>query len=323
MTTLVPKFSLTGPLHFPHHRSGWGYAMRALAPLLRADGVLLDSFLEDTFCWSLEPNEKSGVLPYRRPWAGFLHNPPGIPDWQETDSSPQHILSLPSFQASLPACRGLYTFSATMRHWLAARVEVPVEALLHPTECPAQGFEWARFLAQERPRIVQVGAWLRRIHSIASLPATRLRKSCLMARRDAAHLAEMIRLELAHEPAACRADWSAVEVLAYLDAAAFDDLLCESVVFLDLYDTVVNNTVVECIVRGTPLLCNRLPALEELLGADYPLFFDSLEEAGRKADDFDRIRAAGEHMRAIPKETFTGEAFARQIAAGAIYRSLD
>ncbi|QOY91820.1 hypothetical protein [Paludibaculum fermentans] len=297
--------------------------MEALTPLLTTDGILLDSFVEDTFCWSLARHETSEFVPYRQPWTGFVHNPPGIPEWHETTSAPQHILSLPAWQDSLPQCRGLFTFSAAMRDWLAARVAVPVEALIHPTECPAQVFDWERFLALQRPRIVQVGAWLRRIHSIARLDVSRLRKSCLIPRQDgAAYLEALASKERAHEPAAGGADWGTVEVLPYHDAAAFDELLSESVVFLDLYDTVVNNTVVECIVRGTPLVCNRLPALVELLGEEYPLYFSTLEEAGRKADDFDLIRAAAEYLRAIPKDVFTGEAFLRSVARSGIYRSL-
>ncbi|WP_321476151.1 hypothetical protein [uncultured Paludibaculum sp.] len=323
MENLVPKFALTGPIDFPHHRSGWGYAMKALEPLLTTDGVLLDSFVEDTFCWNLARGEHSGILPYRRPWTGFVHNPPGIPEWHETSSAPQHILSLPAWRASLPHCRGLFTFSAAMRDWLMERLTVPVAALIHPTECPARVFDLERFLSLDRPRIVQVGAWLRRIHSIALLNATRLRKSCLIPRREgAAHLESLVRKEQAHEPSVGRADWASVDVLPYLDAEAFDDLLSHSVVFLDLYDTVVNNTVVECIVRGTPLLCNRLPALIELLGEEYPLFFSTLEEASSKADDFNLIRAAAEHLRAIPKAPFTGEYFARSLADSAIYRGL-
>ncbi|MGC4056302.1 MAG: hypothetical protein QM757_46470 [Paludibaculum sp.] len=323
MDNLVPRFSLAGPRHFPHHRSGWGYAMDSLGPLLTTDGVLLDSFVEDTFCWNLARCQDTKVVPYRRPWTGFLHNPPGIPEWHETTSSPQHILSLPAWRESLPNCRGLFTFSAAMRDWLMARLAVPIEALVHPTECPARVFDVDRFLALKQPRIVQVGAWLRRIHSIALLKVTRLRKSCLIPRQDGAeYLRSLIEKEREHEIAFRRADWSSVEILPYHDAAAFDHLLSESVVFLDLYDTVVNNTVIECIVRGTPLVCNRLPALVELLGDEYPLFFTHLDEAARKAEDFDRIRAAAQHLQAIPKGQFTGAAFARAVAESAIYRGL-
>ena len=262
-------------------------------------------------------------MPYRRQWVGFIHNPPGIPDWHEYLSAPQHILTLPAWRESLPQCHGIFTFSAAMRDWLASRLQIPVAALIHPTESTARLFRLDRFLSLEQPRIVQIGAWLRRINSIARLNVARLRKTCLIPRPDGAtYLETLVRREQTHDPAACSADWSSVDLIQHLDPEAFDELLSCSVVFLDLYDTVVNNTVIECIVRCTPLVCNRLPALVELLGEDYPLFFSTLEEAARKAEDLDLIRAAAKHLQAIPKVPFTGEYFARSLAESAIYRGL-
>jgi hypothetical protein len=297
--------------------------MESLKPLVAADGVILDTFVEDTFCWSLEQSQSLGTVPYRRDWVGFIHNPPGIPDWHEPLSAPQHIISLPAWRESMAACRGLFTFSLTMRDWLAARVDTPVEALIHPTESPARVFRLDRFLSLKRPRIVQIGAWLRRVNSIARLEVSRLQKTCLIPRPDgAAYLDSLVRREQANDPSACGADWSSVDLIQHLDPEAFDDLLTRSVVFLDLYDTVVNNTVIECIVRGTPLVCNRLPALVELLGADYPLFFSTLEEAAAKVEDFSLVRAAAEHLESLSKVPFTGAYFARSLADSAIYRNL-
>jgi glycosyltransferase involved in cell wall biosynthesis len=135
-------------------------------------------------------------------------------------------------------------------------------------------------------------------------------------------LQTLIERERRNDPLARSADWSDVETIHYLDAEGFDDLLSRCVVFLDLYDSVVNNSVVECIVRGTPVVLNRLPALVELLGDGYPLFFSSLEEAARKAEDFELIARAASHLESMPKERFSGEYFAQSIAQGRIYSSL-
>ena len=40
---------------------------------------------------------------------------------------------------------------------------------------------------------------------------------------------------------------------------------------------------------NTPIVINRLPAVVEYLGADYPFYFNSLEEARDKALNFDLI----------------------------------
>ena len=317
------RASVVGPTHFPHHRSGWGYAMDALNPVLRARGVVFDTFIESTFCWQLEQNRSSGFLPYTGNWVGFVHNPPGIPVWHEYHSAPQVIFQQPLWRESLRTCRGLFTFSETMANWMRERVPVPVAALIHPTEFTDQMFDIQHFLAQDTPRIVQVGAWLRRVNSIALLPVRRLRRTCLIPSENGElQLWNLIARERENEPAALNADWSTVDILQRLKPADFDALLSRNIVFLDLYDSTVNNTVIECIVRATPIVCNRLPALVEMLGPNYPLFFTSLDEAAAKAEDMKLIEETAAYLRALPKEVFTGEYFAGSVTSSELYRSL-
>jgi len=317
-----PKLTLAKHLTFPFHRSGWGYAMAALEPLMTRDGVTLDSFIEATFCWDLQKNEESGILPYRRDWIAFIHNPPGIPTWHEYESAPQSVFKLPAWRASQPYLRGIFAFSETMCAWLRQRLNVPVASAIHPTEPANQFFSMESFLANPDRKIIQVGAWLRRLHSI-SLLKVKMRKALLSPRpMPDPHLQRLLRREAEHDPAAKDADWSTVEFLPYQSPGDYDRLLTNNLVFLDLYDTVVNNTVLECVVRRTPLVCNRLPSLEELLGSDYPLFFDDLEEAAAKAEDFGLIEKAHQHFAAIPQDAFSQQRFRNSVARSDIYRGL-
>lgn len=317
-----PKLSLAQHLTFSYHRSGWAYALDALKPLLKPDGVILDSFIEATFCWDLEKNEQSGRLPYRKDWVAFVHNPPGIPTWHEFESAPQSIFKLPAWQESQPRCRGLYAFSEVMCSWLRERINVPVAFAMHPTEPPSVCFSMQAFLANPARRIVQIGSWLRRLHSIALLKA-RGRKALLSPRPvPDPRLEFLLTREAEHEGSARNADWSSVEILAYQSAAGYDQLLSNNIVFLDLYDTVVNNTIIECVVRRTPVLCNRLPSLEELLGAGYPLFFSNLEEAAAKADDLALIEQAHRYLAAIPQDKFSQDNFRDSVANSDIYQGL-
>ncbi|MBZ5532627.1 MAG: hypothetical protein LAO20_14435 [Acidobacteriia bacterium] len=310
-------------LTFPHHRSGWAYALDALKPLLKPDGVILDPFIEATFCWDLQENEQSGKLPYRSDWIAFIHNPPGIPTWHEFESAPQSIFNLPAWRQSLPYCRGIYVFSETMCSWLRERTDVPVAAAVHPTEPPERFFRMEDFLANPVRRIVQIGSWLRRLHSISLLKVTTLRKTLLAPRpMPDPHLESLLRREAENEPAARKADWSSVEFLAYQAPGDYDRLLAQNVVFLDLYDTVVNNTLIECVVRRTPVICNRLPSLVELLGPDYPLFFSDLDEAAAKADDLALIEKAHQYLSRIPDDAFSQRAFRDSIARADFYRSI-
>jgi hypothetical protein len=46
-------------------------------------------------------------------------------------------------------------------------------------------------------------------------------------------------------------------------------------VYINLVDASAVNTIIECIVRATPIIVNNHPAVVELLGKNYPLYFKS------------------------------------------------
>ena len=77
---------------------------------------------------------------------------------------------------------------------------------------------------------------------------------------------------------------SSVEVIDHLCDTDYDKLLSENIVFLNLIDASAVNTVIECIIRNTPLIINRRPAIVEILGADYPLYYGDCD--GNTDDDY-------------------------------------
>ncbi|OYV95687.1 MAG: hypothetical protein B7Z73_02130 [Planctomycetia bacterium 21-64-5] len=302
-----------------NHRSGWAFALEALAPLHDPRGILFDSFLERTFSWYEKRERRQGVIPYREPWIGVMHNPPGVPRWHDYQNSPQAILARDTFRRSLPHCRGLFTLSEYLRRWLSPRVNVPVSVLIHPTETPALKFSPDTFRGGSRPAVIQVGWWLRRLHSIFRLRAKGYRK--LMLAIGDRHFEHMLKRERARS-AVGGDELSSVEVLPFLSNDEYDRWLSRSVVFCDLIDSSANNVVIECIVRNTPLLINRLPAVEEYLGRDYPLYFSTLEEASAKLARRATVLAAHEHLRALPKERYSQKAFREGLLRSEVYRRL-
>jgi hypothetical protein len=318
---MQPKLRLLDHNVRPEHRSGWKYAIESLAPLTCTDGVLTDTFLEASFVWHVGPMLARGELPYRRPWLGFLHNPVGIPEWHEYRSAPQVIFLQPTWRESLAACRGILTLSEDFASWVREQLNVPVLALIHPTEEPLKKFSWEAFEANPKKRVIQVGWWLRRMASIYRIPLQRLTPAVLeplgaekISQFDAVLEREVACLNLSPP--------GAVERIAYRPALGFDELLAENIVFADIMDATANNTVVECIVRHTPILVNPLPAVVEYLGAEYPLYFHSLPEAARKAEDNGCVNAAYQYLKEMPKAQFTGEHFCRSLAESKLYRAL-
>jgi len=356
-THVEPKLCLDNQVILGNHRHGWGAALQALRPLHDPAGVLFDGSLEYNFLArhngaavrptafleelkrqgtfeKLATAEEMGIIPYRSPWVGFIHHTPNMPADIEhyAKYTLQELVGKPVWQESMASCIGLFTLSEYNAGWLREQTGKPVSTVFHPIETPPALFDMDRFRNTENKNVVQIGWWLRRLDSIFRLPLPKgnalnytkvwLRPSTgpqvtrglrLRDRQLAAAASDLV-----VDDEAFRAN--TVE-MKFLSNDEYDDLLASSVAFIDLYDSSVNNTVVECMVGATPLLINRHPAVIEYLGADYPLFFDTLDEAADKALDLDLIAAAHEHMLASPvRPQLTGQHFMESVAASDVYQ---
>src|SRR5262249_2594090 len=117
---------LRGQKTFSFQRSGWNYALAALTPLHHDAGIHFDGFIERHFAWqhkvsvrrarvllkmklegtfdTLATSEERGIVPYRRPWIGVVHNPQNMPPWFHFDESPQAIFAKDIWKHSLDTC---------------------------------------------------------------------------------------------------------------------------------------------------------------------------------------------------------------------------
>ncbi len=339
-----------------HHRSGWRYAVEGLYGLHHLEGVRFIDFLEDPFAWQHpRPGIRSGpellcalrsqdyelrltaeernVIPLREPWVGFMHNPPGMPPWFHYQESPQTILAKPVWQASISHCMGLFALSEYAADWLRKATGKPVSTVLHPTETPQLLFDFERFRANPDKLIIQVGWWLRRLRAIDHLPIardnpmkfTKLRLIPRFFNNASSYLEELRELEQTHERVAKPRTSSLADttVRQHVSNAEYDRLLAENICFVHLYDASANNTVIECIVRATPILVNPLPAVVEYLGADYPLYFTDLEDAAAKAVDMKRLKAAHDYLLQLEiRNKLDQETFQRSVKESEVYLSL-
>ena len=149
---------------YGRHRSGWFYVLKILKSLHNPNGILLDSFIERTFCWHPE-----GVRANMEPWIGFIHVPPKIPKWFQYEQSNDFIFNTEVWKRSLPNCRGLFTLSNYHKRNLESKLDILINDLVFPTETPAQKWTWERFEANKEKKIIQVGWWLRKLHTIFQL----------------------------------------------------------------------------------------------------------------------------------------------------------
>jgi Polysaccharide pyruvyl transferase len=322
------------------HRHGWSYAECVLQAasarhFVRRGAVLIDGFADSTFHWHERAKLAMGVLPYRRSWIGVLHHT--FLDEPDTGYNCVTLFQRASFLASLCCCLGLVVLTED----LAARLRKSLDAagfpgvrvgmLDHPIpttvfDASTASFDVEAFLADPMRQVVQVGSWLRDPFGIYAL-APRcerlpIRKATLIGQRmhdcfpcgslkdTLAELSKKGKFERGvsrHLAAVVES----VTVIPHLDNAAYDALLSRSVIFLALRDCGAVNTVLECIMSATPVVVNRLPGLEEVLGCAYPAFYTDLVDAARILDDPDLLRAAHLHLKGLDRGRFSGVKFLR------------
>lgn len=337
-----------------HHRSGWETAIPALRPLHNPQGILFDGFLEHQFAYEPQRSQKRpprilakmqsdgvleflatleerGILPYQSPWVGFLHHPPSMPTWFLYYQSPQKLWKKEVWQASLSQCVGLFTLTDYFAQWLRTKTDIPVSVLTHPTEIPAEQFDFDQFLANPHKKIVQLGWWLRKLHSIYQLPLAqdnplgyqKVRTGFLFDSSELL-LAQLMRLEArVYKIELEDAYRSNTAIIQYIPDREYDRFLTHNIAFLDLYDTSANNAVIECIARATPLLVNPLPGVIEYLGVDYPMYFHTLAEAAAKALDTALILETHQYLKSCEtRQKLSPDYFLQSFRESEVYRSI-
>jgi glycosyltransferase involved in cell wall biosynthesis len=282
-----------------HHRGGWKHVCRLLFEHLHCDeGVRVIGSVED------EVAERKIIA---EPWVGFVHQVPRhnlrwFPDLER-------LLKDECWKASLQNCLGIFVLSTYVKNYLQSQgCPVPIARLFYPVEATDRLFSFERFANEKRMRLVCVGEFLRNFQAFYDLNAPGFSKQLLV-----------------HEGF----KWDSIAPndsvlpLGRVSDQQYDDLLTDSIVFLNLFDAPANTTVVECIARNTPILINRLPGVVEYLGDDYPFYYDSMEEAEWKLQQLDLIRRTSEFIQHAPiKRNLTGEFFLASIQNSAIYRRL-
>ena len=104
-----------------------------------------------------------------------------------------------------------------------------------------------------------------------------------------------------------------VEYITFLENDDYDKLLSENIVFVNLVDASAINTVLECIIRHTPIIVNKHPAVIELLGMSYPLYYNEDDEKFVEIYNLlkndDMIKKAHKHLKNLNKNKYKIETF--------------
>lgn len=326
---------------------------------LRGTGdVIIDTYVDRTFHWGFDTISTFGFVPYTKPWIGFIHH---TFDTTHSSYNCEVLFSNPHFIDSLQNCKGLIALSLYLAKQLQERLivlglNIPVHNVCHPTEFVEQLFTPQKFLDNPNRSVVQIGAWLRNPYSLFEVKVRKSRKVALKGSEmdiyfaPPNYLSNMASILLTSQTVCKSSDglmcrdsicrdntlnkfcagiysmlemqYDSVYIAEKLTNEEYDTLLSENIVFLNLVDCSAVNTVIECIVRNTVLIVNRLPALEEVLGTKYPGFYNTLEEAATLCDSDVSLFEIYQYLVNLDKTRFSLDRFMTMVQQIANYQDI-
>lgn len=324
------------------HRSGWQYVVNGLSNIDIPKHLIIDTYIDKTFHWNSDFYKSKNTIPYTSDWIGIIHHT--FSEYSNAYNCVE-LFKKDLFIASLTHCRALIVMS----EYLARQIEqalsdsgfsVKVYTLYHPTEDPPVKFSMDLYNRNNCKQLVNVGNWLRNMFAIyeVMLPEDTWidRKSVLknknsdnyfppkdldyllggpITNTENTHLdickisTENMHLKGLYEHI-CRLE-NSVHVIEHLSNDDYDALFTSNIVFLNYIDASATNTLIECVVRNTPVFVNKIPAVVEILGQDYPLYYTSMYSITKllERENEYKVKLAHEYLVSLPKDRFKNETF--------------
>jgi hypothetical protein len=188
----------------------------------------------------------------------------------------------------------LIVLSDDLKNKLSCLCNNNIYVLPHPSENPLIKFSMGKLVSNPELKLLHVGNWMRKLNVFENLNIKIFKKTILTGVYDDKD----------------EDNKDDVNKIGYLTNNEYDEILSKNVVCIILEDASAINTVIECVLRNTPIFINPLPAIKEVLGNDYPLYIND-----NYNDDFDKklntslISQAYTYLQALDKTKFTFEYF--------------
>ena len=209
-------------------------------------------------------------------WIGMFHYSPDLPLFIKDDLN--YIATNSNVVRSLAYCKGIIVLSNNSLNKLR---QIPIYrniniiALKHPIESIDIKFTIDKFMSNTNKCLIQLGLQDRITTTIYKINS-KYKKLWLPGRNTALHYLknEAMALNNVVELNAI-INSNKVEIKYFDEHKDFDNMLQTNIVIIPLFGASANNSILEIIEMNIPAFVSRLPATEEYLGKDYPLFYNN------------------------------------------------
>lgn len=256
------------------HRGGWKSLISYMLKnnvLKRDCGVPLLDVVEKYFVWDKNPAMECS-------WVGISHMTPNTPDYLSI-ADIDRLVENENFVKSLPLCKAFIVLSDYIKEYLTEKLNnicnVNIVSLKHPVSDDIKHFNIQRFYQNNQKKVILLGQQMRKISSIYLLKTNR-KKWWMYGHPDVELMHDRRNNELKMLNQKPNVD--NVEMVKINNNAEYDKIISENIILMDFIDASANNAILECISGNIPFFTKRLPAIEEYLGKDYPMYFEELSD---------------------------------------------
>jgi hypothetical protein len=294
----ISKIKFTKSNLWKHHYFGWSGAVNNLSKLNSVlNPILFEPAIESTFI-NKQTRCEDTINKYKHnKWVGTFHNPYDDP---RNYFNINDVLRKPERKKDLMKCWenlcGVVVFSNEVKENYIKYSEFkdkPIYVAKHPTCEPTEKFNYDNFFNSKTKKLIYAGGHLRD-NKLNSFIIENIKTDLTL-------------VNLNQKP---------------VSNDHYDRLLSDSLVFVKYEKIVASNLLVECIVRNTPIFVNKLNAVVEYLGEDYPLYYDTQDELISKINNLSKIKMAHEYLKRISNDDFNMTGFKNELFNSKFYGDL-
>uniref|UniRef100_A0A6C0M031 DUF5672 domain-containing protein n=1 Tax=viral metagenome TaxID=1070528 RepID=A0A6C0M031_9ZZZZ len=220
-------------------------------------------------------------------WYGITHFTHDVP----SHLNKCHIDSFihnPNFLQSLSYCKGIIVLSKYMKLYfeeLYIFKNIPIFFIKHPIGNINNKFKINNFLSINTYNLVLVGQQLRKYTDFIKIQNTKIvnSKIWLSGIKDKKVRDYRLYNDLKSNNIVSNKDdfhniIKNIENKYLNDFKEYDNIITTNILIIPLYNSSANNAILEIIETNIPAFVTRLPATEEYLGKDYPMFYKDVSE---------------------------------------------
>jgi hypothetical protein len=251
-------------------------------------------------------------------WIGMFHYSPDLPVFIKDDLS--YIASNNNVVRSLSYCKGIIVLSNNSLNKLRQNPtykNINIIALTHPIESIIIKFTIDKFMSNTNKCLIQLGLQ-DRITTTIYMINSKYKKVWLPGRDTALHYLknEAYALNIVPQISAS-INSNKVDIKYIENHKEFDTMLQTNIVIIPLFGASANNSILEIIEMNIPAFVTRLPATEEYLGKEYPLFYNNISEVETIINDdiklLSKITEGYTYLSKMDKTQFRYDYFNREL----------